>query len=410
MSFKSFAQKPSIDDLRILPHTNLEVFDAVVLYYLRLRGKISAGEYYRKLGYALNPYRKIFHDLQDLGYKAINLVWDELGPEFAASFIPLLVEPGILTRTKFFVEYAKQIIHRTGIRDPLEIRNLYAQHLGEITIFRVLMLTKQEEAVRKAENGLTTIDDAQLKRLMVPIDHIERFRNEQLMPNKELLDELIADKLPEKKTRCGSSGHSESKISTKFDELVATDDAISAMIKLGRSKLSKPDSPEFHTPVLCDILQTHRPEKFTRQWTGERHFMCVTQIKKIAYLFAVDCANWAKKHPGSTPFLFEIKIPRIYLVEWNKEYLPFNLEPNPDSRYFKCPRLLIDERILGNNIEYRTDDPKVESFVEGLIGNGCGQISKVTMLKYGEDIGQPSVTESTVVYQANNSIDSQHSE
>ncbi len=89
---KEFTEKMSLN------HTNLEVFDAVVLYYLRLRGKISAEEYYRKLGYVLNPYRKIFHDLQDLGYKAINLVWDELGPEFAASFIPLLVEPGILTR------------------------------------------------------------------------------------------------------------------------------------------------------------------------------------------------------------------------------------------------------------------------------------------------------------------------
>ncbi|OGC35793.1 hypothetical protein A3J90_01540 [candidate division WOR-1 bacterium RIFOXYC2_FULL_37_10] len=62
--------------------------------------------------------------------------------ELGESYLPLLLQPGILSRTEELIDFAK----KNNIPEPLTLRQLFAKHLGCYTdVYRGLALTKQEK-------------------------------------------------------------------------------------------------------------------------------------------------------------------------------------------------------------------------------------------------------------------------
>ena len=258
--------------------TDNEIAAMGLLVNERANNKITPEEYYEKLSLIVDPKTKVRVDLgEEAGQKAIKIFEEELGEDF----IPLLVEPGISTRTTEFVPFAKEKIKilreaNQAVSARL-IRDEFKEHLGFVDVYRAIFVTA-EAAAEIANKGM---------------------KAPALLDSQKEMGKLL------------SRGTIED--------------------VRGRLQMS---NDSFHSSV--------------------------SMSKDIAAWLAAEATNGEEKAPwisgakkGSQAFLFSMHMPKIYLLEWNKDY--FSYQGNDRET------ILIS---ANDGAVYYKDDPREESFIE----------------------------------------------
>jgi len=297
----------------------LAAFDATHLLRQHQRGDIDDAEYYRGLGLVLGAESVVLNDLgRHLGSRAIELVRRELGDAFA----PLLTEPGLSTRVDEFVRFAKTIVAGSGARrTPGEVRDLFAEALGQVTLYRSLSLTPEKMAHMRRE-GVTS----------------------------RYLDVIV-------------------------------DPAVSALELLGiRQTVASPADlvrsmsrfPPDHPAMLFYAYGSEywakgaRLDLICRSRIRPRLAMSqsVTGIRQIAQDVAMHRHWGTGQRTTSTkrPYLFVIRMPKISCLQWNTESFPTHVSDDPVGDCYADYLLKTSDGVVIN-----FNDERNEVFVVGRI-------------------------------------------